>query len=120
MAAFDYSRALATANRLIARYGQAGYVRRPTTSGSAYNPTPGVPVDHAAVFAVLDYENKDIDGTRILATDKKVLMAPGSLTITPTTTDLLVEADASVYKIIDVKPTKPAATTVLYTIQARR
>lgn len=120
MTAFDYSRPLATANRLLARFGQDGKVRRPTKSGSAYNPTPGAPVDHDATFAVIDYEAKDIDGTRILATDKQVLLAPGTLTITPTTSDLLVEADASEYKIIDVQMLKPAGTVVLYTIQARR
>lgn len=120
MTAFDYSRPLATANRLIERFGQAGSVRRPTSSGTAYNPTAGSPVDHPAKFAVIDFDTDEIDGSRVLATDKKVLMAPGALTITPTTSDLLVEADASVYKIIDVKPTRPAGTTVLYTLQARR
>lgn len=121
MTAFDYSRPLATANRLIARFGQDGFVQRPgTPTGPAYDPTPGTPVDHAARFAVLEYTSRDIDGTRILATDKMVYLAVGALTIEPTTSDLLVEADASIYKIIDVKPLKPATTVLFYQIQVRR
>ncbi len=120
MSTYNYARPLASANRLITRFGQAGYVRRPTTSGTSYNPTQGAPDDHPAKFAVTNYEDKEIDGSRILSSDKKVLLAPGTLTIEPTSTDLLIEADGSAYKVIAVKTLKPARTVLLYTIQARR
>lgn len=120
MTAFDYSRPVSTANRLITRFGQAGSLRRPTTSGTAYNPTAGVSVDHDALFAVIEYSASEIDGTRILATDQKALLAKGDLTVEPLTSDLLVEADGSVYKIVNVEPLKPGATVVLWTLQVRR
>lgn len=122
MSAYDYSRAVATANRLLTRFGQLGAIRRTgAPSGPAYDPTPGAVVDHPARFAVMDYEASEIDGTRVLATDKKALLAVGSLTITPTLDDKLVEADGTVYKIIPpLKPLSPAGTVVMYEIQARR
>ena len=120
MSVFDYARSKASADRLLARFGQSGYVRRTPQTGTGYNPTDGTPVNHTAVFAVIDYSSRDIDGTRVLATDKRVIMGVGALTITPATTDLLVEAGGGVYKIVNVSPINPAGTVVAYEIQARR
>lgn len=122
MAAFDYSRPLATANRTIERYGQLGAIRRSgAPSGADYDPTPGADVDHPARFVITEFDSDEIDGTRILATDKKALVSPGSLTIDPATTDQLVEADGSVWNIIPpVQTLRPAETTLLYTLQVRR
>lgn len=122
MTAYDYARPKATADRLIERYGQLGAIRRTgTPTGPDYDPTPGADVDHPARFAMLDYETAEIDGTRVLATDKKALLAVGSLAITPALDDKLVEADGTVYKIIPpLKPLSPAGTVVMYEIQCRR
>lgn len=122
MTAFDYSRPLATANQMIERYGQLGAIRRAgAPSGDPFDPTPGADVDHPARFVMIDFEAREIDGTRILGSDKKVLVSPGSLTIGPTTTDHLVEADGTVWNIIPpVQTLRPAETTLLYTLQCRR
>lgn len=121
MAAFDYARPLVTANRLIDRFGQTGALRRTgAATGPAHNPTKGSPTDHSARFVVTDFSNNEVDGTRVLATDKKVLMSVGSLTIEPATSDLLVEASGAVYKIAAIEPLRPAETTLMYTLQCRR
>lgn len=122
MAAFDYRRPLATANRLIERYGQLGAIRRTgAPTGPDYDPTPGASVDHPARFVMIDFTASEIDGTRILSTDKKALVSPGSLTIEPTTSDHLVEADGTVWNIIPpVQTLRPAETTLLFTLQCRR
>lgn len=122
MSSFDYSRPLATANRLIERYGQLGSIRRAgAATGSSYDPTPGADVDHPARFVMIDFSAMEIDGTRILATDKKALVSPGSLTIEPATTDHLVEADGTVWNIIPpVQTLRPAETTLLFTLICRR
>lgn len=119
MAAFDYAIPKATADRLLARFGQQGTLRRPTTSGTAYNPTQGAPVDHAAIFAVLDFDNREVDGSRVLAADKKVLLAKGALAIEPATSDLLLIGGVP-HSIIRVQPLAPGGTVILYEIQARR
>lgn len=122
MTQFDYSRSLAGANRMIARYGKAGFIRRPgTVTGPAYDPTIGEPTDHPARFVVTDYATKDIDGSRVLATDKRVLLSVGSLTIEPTTSDRLVgDGDDNGYSIEAVNPVEPGDTVLLYWIQARK
>lgn len=117
---FDYARSRATADRLIARFGQAGNIRRRTTTGPAYDPSQGQPVDHPCTFAVLDYSAMEVDGTRVLATDKKVVLAKGALTIEPSLDDVVVEAGGAVYKIVSIKPLKPGSTVVLWELQVRR
>lgn len=122
MPPFDYSRPLATANRLIERYGQLGAIRRtPEPDENDYDPTPGAAVDHPARLVMVEFGANEIDGSRIRATDKKALVSPGSLTIEPTTSDHLVEADGSVWNIIPpVQTLRPAEMTLLYTLQVRQ
>lgn len=119
---YDYGRAKAAADRLLEKFGQLGKVRRTgAPTGPEYDPTPGVDVDHDAFMAVLDYDDSLINGTRILATDKYVILAVGDLPISLALDDKLVEADETVYKIIPpLKPLSPAGTVVMYEIQARR
>ena len=121
MTAFDYTRTLATANRLIERFGQLGAVRRPgTPTGPSYDPTPGTPTYDPARFVITAYEARDVDGTRVLATDKKALVAPGTLPSAPGLADKLVEADGTVWNIVDVETLKPATTALLHTVQVRK
>lgn len=122
MTAFDYARPLSSANRLIERFGQLGAVRRPgTTTGPVfYDPTPGTPTNDAARFVITSYMARDIDGSRVLATDKKALVAPGTLPSAPGLADKLVEADGTVWNIVDVETLRPAETTLLYTLQVRK
>jgi hypothetical protein len=118
---FDYARAKATADRQIQRFGQTGSLRKAgTPSGAAYNPTPGTPVDHAARFAIVAFEQREIDGTRVLATDKKAILAKGALTVEPLPGDHLVDAASVVYSVVDVMPLNPAGTVVMYELQVRR
>lgn len=120
MTAFNYARAKATADRLIARFGQSGYIRRTPTTGTAYNPTQGTPADHACTFVVTDYTAREIDGARILSSDKKAIVAFGALAIALGTADRLLDPSVPGYKIVEVKPLNPGGTVVLYEMQVRR
>jgi hypothetical protein len=117
---FDYDEAKADADELIEEFGQAGKLRVPKSSGPPHKPTPLPPDEHDAIFAVLEYEAKDIDGTRILATDKYVILAVGTLPVEPATSHLLVEASGKTLKIIALAPLEPAGVAVFYGVQARR
>ncbi|MBB5770882.1 hypothetical protein HNP47_000851 [Brevundimonas vesicularis] len=122
MPKFDYSRPLATANRLFDRYGQRGAIRR-TTPGTrpSYDPGPSTYSDDPTDMVVTDFSSREIDGTRILATDKKIMVAPGALTAPPALSDKVVEADGTVYNIVPPIQTKrPAGTTLVYILQGRR
>lgn len=121
MTTFDYTKTRDTAERLLTRFGAAGVIRRITvTGGDPWNPGSGTPttVNHAATMVVTDYAAREIDGTVILATDRKVLVSTSGLSITPATSDLVV-LDGQTLAIVSVKPLKPAGTVVMYELQCR-
>lgn len=116
MNGFNYARAAKAAERLIARFGQAGTLRRPTDSGADYKSAPGAPTNRPCKFVVLDYEAREIDGTRILETDKQAFYSGPE----PLTSDELVEFDGKAYKIKAVNQLKPATTVVYFDLQVCR
>jgi len=122
MPKFDYGRPLATVNRLFDRYGQRGAIRRTVPgTGPKYDPGPSTYSDDPADMVVTDFSSREIDGTRILATDKKIMVAPGTLTTAPALSDKVVQADGTVYNIVPPIQTKrPAGTTLVYIHQGRR
>lgn len=121
MAAYDYGEDLADANEMIEEFGQAGFIRRKgATTGPAHNQTSGPPTNTPVTFVMVDYKNHEIDGTRILTTDRKVLLAVGTMTQDPTPADELVLADGTPQKIINVSPLAPGGVTLLYEMQCRR
>lgn len=115
---FDYAEAAADAVAMVAEFGATGAIRRTTNSGDAWNPTQTT-TDYDAVMAIVEYTNRDIDGTRIRATDRRVLVSTSGLSITPTTADKVITADGDGLSIVNVNIVKPATTVVLYDIQAR-
>jgi hypothetical protein len=118
MTAFDYTRTRATAERLIARFGQTGALRRTVGDADPFNPVQTT-TDYSCTFAVLDYAKKDVDGTLIKQTDQMVYLSTSGLSVTPETTDRLVVGGA-VLTVVNVKPLSPAGTVVYYELQVRR
>lgn len=116
---FDYSRLAATAQRLLARFGKAGKLERPTWTGPKHSPVEGPPTIYDAVFVVGNYSSREVDGTRILQTDKKLIIAP-SLAVEPKLSDLLDDGEPVRLKIMDVKTIRPATRTLAYIAQVRR
>lgn len=115
MAAFDYSRAKATAERLIARFGKSGSIRRRTSTGDEWDPTRTL-TDYDATLVVIDYSLSERSGTLIGATDRKVLISTAGLTITPTNADKLV-VDGDEHEIVRIVPLEPGATVVMWEAQ---
>jgi hypothetical protein len=109
-----------TAQELIAEFGAAGAIRRQTPgAGPDYDPGEPVDTDHPCILVLTEYKNREIDGQRVLSTDRKALVSP-SVSIQPTTSDLLVTADGDTLTIVNVDVLRPATTTLLYTLQVRR
>ena len=123
---FDYLESRADADELIEEHGGAAKLVVPgATTGPAYNPTVGEPTRHDCMVAVIDYSDRQIDGTRILATDQRGLMSVGTLAVVPDPTHKLELLDGSgnvreTLTIIRVKRLAPAGVTVLYDLQLRR
>lgn len=118
---FDYAEAAADAAELIEEFGQNGFiVRTPPGNGPAHNPGNGAPVPHAAIFAVVDFDARLIDGSTIRAKDKRVLLSTAGLTIEPVPTDKIRIGGVDHSIVGEVKTLKPADIVVMYEIQARR
>ena len=116
--AFDYAGMRDSADELLDEFGQAAAIRRITNGGSdAYAPTQTT-ADTAIVCVVTEYANREKDGTRIQAKDRKVLVKAGSLAITPTPSDKFVLGGV-VYDIVDVCPLEPGGVVMLYELQVR-
>lgn len=117
MTAKDYTAPQATADRLIARFGATGAIRRTTTSGPAHDPTI-TETDYAAIIVTPGYTLTNRDGTLIQAGDKVGLIAMKDLAVTPTMADKVV-IESKAYSFVDLQPLRPAGTTVLYEFVAR-
>ncbi len=125
MARFDS--AIALADRLITKNGEAAQLRR-RTDGTA--PDPSIPFERgepatedfptAAVW--LGYIDSRIDGTLVRRGDQRVLLPASDLgTVVPNNvTDSLVRASGEVWNIIEVKPLSPNGQKILYEAQVRK
>ena len=126
VAKFDYSRPRATAERLIARFGRdaALRVRTPGTPGTGdpWNPgseTGGTVVDYPAKAAIVDYTQRERDGTRIQAEDRRALISTEGLAeVDPEAADELV-LDGKPYAIVAMLALEPGGTVVMYDAQVR-
>jgi hypothetical protein len=118
MAGFDYARARATAERLIAKFGTAGAIRRAVTSGPNYDPEI-TDTDYPCTLVTLEYDDAKIDGTLIRKTDKLIYVSTAGLSITLAESDKIV-AGGEVYAIENLKPLSPAGIVVFWEVQGRR
>lgn len=118
MATFDYAKSRATAERLIARFGTAGAIRRTVQSGPSYDPVL-TDTDYPCTLVTLEYDDRDIDGTLVRTTDKKIYVSTAGLAITLDKSDKVI-AGGEVYAIENLKPLSPAGIVVYYEVHGRR
>jgi hypothetical protein len=119
---YDYSEDRTAADEAIAEYGQSGYLRR-TAAGSGadpWNPGSGTVTDYPIRFVLVDYSERDRDGTLIQQNDQQALISVGSLPTEATDADQLVDSQSKVFEIVAIRPLEPGGTVVLYTAQVRR
>lgn len=114
MSKFDYSRPAATVKRLLDRYGQSGELSRVLESGE-YDPMNG-PVQttqsSACTAALLEFDNRQIDGELIQAGDRRALIAP-DVNFEPMAGDSLT-VGVEVLRVVKNRPVAPAGVVVLH------
>ena len=118
-----YTQQIATAKRLLAKYGQSVSVYSysdntpdATKPWRTSAPTSSVQTGTAAFF---DYDVKHIDGELIHVGDKKVLLAAKGLTSKPTPKGE-IRVGADIWKIVNVNTLSPNGEDILYTLQVRQ
>lgn len=118
MAGFDYTRSRGTAVKLIAKFGQAGAIRRTTVSGPDYDPVT-VDEDLPCKLVDLNVDEDSVDGTLVLRSDRTVYLSTEGLTIEPLRTDRVVIGGVP-HTVVEVKPLQPGGLVVFWELLARR
>jgi len=120
MTKFNYARTAASAVKLLTKFGAAATLRR-KTGEAQYDPATAtvVPswVELPCTVAMVNYSIKDIDGTLIQASDRRLLVAP-DVKEAPQTGDVFVVNGVELM-VIRSTPTAPAGKVVLYDVQVR-
>ncbi|MDX0865598.1 hypothetical protein GOE00_02375 [Sinorhizobium medicae] len=113
-----YARLQATAQRLVAKYGQAGTVKRITPPGPVYGGEPIV-TPYPATLVPMAYEARYIDGTVIQTGDMQIYISAVGLPIEPTVGDV-VTANGKDYAIVVGDPNKyDGITPVVFIVHGR-
>lgn len=114
-----YDKMAATALKLLTKFGADVTIKRET--GGSTNPVTGeviAGVDASVVSKGLikPYPDKMIDGTRILDSDRLLVMSSENV-ILPSDKPFI---DGEDWAIVNIKTVKPTDTTVVYFVQVRR
>ena len=120
MTKFNYARTASSAVKLLTKFGAAATLRR-KTGESQYDPVTATVapswVELPCTVAMVNYSIKDIDGTLIQASDRRLLVAP-DVKEAPQTGDVFVVNGVEL-TVIRSTPTAPAGKVVLYDVQVR-
>ena len=113
-----YSNLASTASRLISKYGQSLLLVR---SGDSVDPvtgtvTTGSDINFKIMGILQTYPDNLIDGTRIKASDRLVII-DGS--VTPLLTDK-IKLESQEWNIESIKTSNPSGTRLVHFVQARR
>jgi hypothetical protein len=122
MAFFDYAKVSAMAQRLLNRFGHGNRITIERSVGGEYDPvtgetSPANTVRYLVSGVVENYDVKEVDGTRIQADDRKLIIDG---TVEPLMTDRIIVDGEVLGVIVNIAPTDPAGKAVIYTLQIRK
>lgn len=117
----DYAKSVATALRLLTSFGATVTVTRETPG--AYDPDTGT--NGAGTTETwtpkgvkLEYSQREIDGTNILASDQRIYMSAAA-GLDPKPGDAVTLADG-VWRVVKSRTLAPAGVAVLLDVQVRK
>lgn len=113
MSKYNYDKLIATATRMIDKFGRNITKRSVSSSGDAWNPTRSN-TDTIISAVATSFNANEIDGTLIKATDK-LFLTYSAVTVS----DLIVDG-TEVLSVINVSAINPAESVLIYKVQARR
>ena len=107
-----FNRAIATAKRLISKYGGDCTLLVTTDSDDAWNPTQTT-TEYTVKSVAFEFKKSEIDGTLVQQSDRKVYVSTQDITVEPDTAHKIV-IDGVTYSIVDVMPLKQPTRPVVY------
>ncbi len=110
---FNYAAARATAERLIARFGQSATLRKVSRSGTAYAPTIDE-TDTTITVVDLNQRVRDQSGT-LIGQSQRTLYVSTSAGVVPEKDDKVVIGGTE-HEIGEVRALSPGGTVVFYEV----
>ena len=134
-ARFNYPRTRATAERLIARFGQSATIIRvgmPSSGGAPEpedepwnNPDPApvggeetVDREDPCTLVETEYSSREVDGSLVRMTDRRLLVSTRGLEEPPALSDR-VRIGGRTLEVVTVKPVSPGGVVLLWEVQGR-
>lgn len=115
----DYAKTAAKVQRMLKKAGQTVTLTR--MEPGAYNPETGTVVSAGTTYAgpgvLLDYSQREKDGTVILQTDQRVYLAP-LIGAAPKPGDTLT-IGTEIFNVVNSRPLAPGGICVLHDVQVR-
>ena len=113
-----------TASRLLGKLAAnkaSAYLQLERQTGAVQDPNTGLWTDGTKTLLPLDgaltgYADKEIDGTRIMLGDKKLVCA---FDVTPLATDVVIVGGSQRFAIVNPEDVNHAGQTQVYRIQLR-
>lgn len=110
---FDYTRVRATAERLLARFGQAvTLIKQGAAVGPEWNPTPGPGTEHIITAVDENSMRRDLSGT-LIGEGVHALIVSTSAGVEPSQADS-IRMGGREYEIVEVKPLAPGGVVLLW------
>ena len=114
---FDYGALETKADALIEAFGKELTFTR-TTEG-AFDPATGKTTNTTSTFnkfaCVFNYDETEVNGQSVLQSDRRLLAQGHTYEIGDT-----VVLDSETYRVVAIKPTRPADTTLAVNLQVRK
>ncbi|MDP9809360.1 hypothetical protein J2W42_002208 [Rhizobium tibeticum] len=118
MATFDYAEMQAVAEELITEFGQMGAIKRITPPDPVLGGDP-VETSYPANLVPMTYDQRYIDGTTILTTDRQIYISSVGLTVVPQVGDIAVAGRVE-YHVINADPNNyDGHVNVVFIVQGR-
>jgi hypothetical protein len=108
---------------LLTEWGRINITLRRLTPG-AYNPSTGgsaasTTKDYTVTGALLNYKDYEVNGTSVLAADRRCVIAAKNMTIVPAVTDTVI-VDSISYNVVNLQIQEVGGTPLAYSLQIRR
>lgn len=118
MATFDYAEIQAVAHELIEEFGQEGTVKRITPPDPVLG-GDGTETVYPATLVPMTYDQRYINGTTILTTDRQIYISSVGLAVVPQVGDI-VSAGGVEYHVINADPNNyDGIVNVVHIVQGR-
>ncbi|MGO7686271.1 hypothetical protein ACC696_16630 [Rhizobium ruizarguesonis] len=113
-----FTRLQATAHRLISTYGQAGSIKRIMPPDPIFG-GDGAETAYAATLVPMTYDQRYVNGTTILSTDRQLYISSVGLAVVPQVGDIATASGLD-YHVVAADPSNyDGVTNIVFVVQGR-